>query len=265
MLSPKLPFTARVNLCRNAAAKRLCQQVARKNSNLVLAADVTQSNTLLQLADQLGPMICLLKTHIDILTDFTPQTITQLQALATKHGFLLCEDRKFADIGHTVQQQYYGGLYRIASWADFVTVHTVAGPGTLAGLQHKLDIHQHQPTRGFFLIAEMSSAGQLAQGNYTTASLAIAHEYPGLVAGFIGQKSLSHNPGHLQLTPGIQLQAHVGGDGLGQCYRDPIQAIQSNGSDLIIVGRGILNAEDPCAVTEQYRQIAWKTYVAHCA
>jgi Orotidine 5'-phosphate decarboxylase / HUMPS family len=35
---------------------------------------------------QVGPHICVLKTHVDLHTDFSEDFVQQLQALAEKHG-----------------------------------------------------------------------------------------------------------------------------------------------------------------------------------
>jgi uridine monophosphate synthetase len=43
--------------------------------------------------------------------------------------------RKFADIGNTVALQYTKGLFRIADWADLVTVHALPGEGILQALE----------------------------------------------------------------------------------------------------------------------------------
>ena len=47
----------------------------------------------MQLADTLGPHICLLKTHVDILSDFDNDVSGRLKQLADIHSFLIMEDR----------------------------------------------------------------------------------------------------------------------------------------------------------------------------
>ncbi len=68
--------------------------------------DVTTSAALLALVHAVGPSICVLKTHIDILTDASPALYAELTRLSKLYNFVLFEDRKFADIGHTVSLQY---------------------------------------------------------------------------------------------------------------------------------------------------------------
>lgn len=246
-----LSYSKRAEHCKNALAKKLFHLIETKKTNLAFSADVTHCRQLLDLADKLGPEICILKTHVDILSDFTSDFTKNLLELAHKHSFLIFEDRKFADIGSTVKNQYAGGIYRIADWADIINAHSLPGPGIIQGLSEASKDKQ----RGLLLLAEMSSAHNLFTAEYANKTCEMAQQFKEFVIGFISQRKLSPEPQWIYMTPGVQFSQS--GDSLGQQYITPEQAILNNGSDIIIVGRGIMNASDPLDEAKKYRAAGW--------
>jgi orotidine 5'-phosphate decarboxylase subfamily 1 len=249
-------YSERAALCTNRLAQQLFSLLNEKQTNLALSADVTSCSAILELADKLGPEICVLKTHVDILTDFTLQFTQDLVALARKHQFFIFEDRKFADIGNTVKHQYQEGIYHIADWADIINAHSLPGPGIISGLAEAGLPKQ----RGLLLLAEMSSAGHLFTNEYMQKTLKMAEQFPEFVIGFISQRKISTDPWWIYMTPGVQLSA--GKDSLGQQYVTPEKALIENESDIIIVGRGILQASDPVLEAKKYRKAGWDAYCA---
>jgi orotidine 5'-phosphate decarboxylase subfamily 1 len=247
-------YLERAELCKNPTAHKLLKLMDKKQTNLAIAADVITKNELLKIADELGPEICVLKTHIDILEDFDIEVITELQRLAERHDFALFEDRKFADIGNTVKHQYENGIYNIADWAHITNAHTVPGPGIIEGLK-EIGLRKG---RGLLLLAEMSPKGNLATGDYTKASLEMAQEHKDFVIGFITMKKLLDDPCFINMTPGVKLVQ--GGDNLGQQYNTPQKVIRDQQSDIIIVGRGIYEVDDPLAEAKKYREAGWQAY-----
>lgn len=138
----------------------------------------------------------------------------------------------------------------------------------------------------------MSSAGNLATGEYTAAALEMARANKDFVVGFIAmgrieerypapppqpltkatdrgelvlEYSLSPDlEDWLILTPGVGLD--LKGDGLGQQYRTPHEVVFESGCDVIIVGRGIYgecgDTEGMKRQAQRYREEGWKAYVA---
>jgi len=125
--------------------------------------------------------------------------------------------------------------------------------------------------RALLLVAEMSSEGNLLTGAYTARCVEVAREHRDFVIGFVAQRSLNSEPddNFLTLTPGVCLPSPAAPkekegkrrtDGLGQQYNSPWRTVYEQGTDVVIVGRGIIKADDPGAEAERYRVEAWRAY-----
>ena len=206
----------------------------------------------------------MLKTHIDIVSDLGPDTFEGLTRLAQQHDFLIFEDRKFIDIGNTVQKQYRGGALRIHDWAHIVNASVLPGPGVIHALGETIS-DAGVADRGILILAEMTSKGSLATGDYTRASVDIARQYPKSVIGFVATKGLSEfttdsveGEDMIVFTTGVNISSK--GDALGQQYQTPITAM-AGGSDFLIAGRGIYANQDPIAAAKEYQKAGWDAYL----
>jgi uridine monophosphate synthetase len=254
--SKPLHYQDRATIATNLVAKTLFTIMHQKQSNLCVSVDLTSTTTILDLVNKVGDFICMVKVHVDIIEDFSMEFISALQALAKKHNFLIFEDRKFADIGNTVKYQYGSGMYRVSDWAHIVNAHSVPGEGVVKGLKEV----GMPKGRACLMIAQMSSAGNLATGPYTEATVKMAEDNSDFVIGFICTSRVSENPAFIHMTPGVKLQS--GGDNLGQQYLTPKEVITNRGSDVIIVGRGIYAADDPVNAAKSYQEAGFNAYKA---
>ncbi|UYV64274.1 UMPS [Cordylochernes scorpioides] len=248
-------LSERINYSKHPLVKKLLKMMEIKKSNLCISLDVTSSKELLHLADELGPYVVMIKIHVDILEDYTPDLGPGLKKLAEKHNFLIFEDRKLSDIGTILQRQVTGGCYKILDWADIVTVHPIPGTGVLKALKQAIG----EQEKGCLAVAEMSSAGALTTKEYANSVVEMAKQYPDVVLGFICQSKLDHDPGFLRCTPGVNIGES--GDALGQQYVLPEEAVAERGADIIIVGRGITAQEDKVAMAKLYQSRCYEAYM----
>lgn len=255
----KMCFKSRQDYAASPITKKLFEIMVAKESNLCVAADLTKASEILDLVALIGPHICILKTHVDIISDFDENFVKTLKALAEKHNFLIMEDRKFADIGNTVALQFAEGIYRIGTWADLVTVHSLPGPSILKALKSVMGSEKEQ---GVFLLSEMSSSGNLISAKYVEDTMRMATEGvdKDIIAGIVCQSpDTVVSPGLLQLTPGCQIKES--NDELGQQYATPEVVVKEKGADIVVVGRGITKAKKAEETAKVYKEALWNAYM----
>ena len=150
-------------------AKRWMEACVAKQSLVVLAADRYTMDGLTSLLNEVSESVVALKTHVDLVVDWTAQAWAEFCDGAHSHGMLIFEDRKFADIGKISRDQM-GGVYDIRSWSDLVTAHLISGPDIVTGLQAGWnDVNRKG---GVLLLAQMSSRGNLLDEDYTDTVVA---------------------------------------------------------------------------------------------
>ena len=95
-----LPFSTRAAQPNSSPlASYLLSLISIKRSNLCVSADVHRTYDLLTIAEEVGDHICVLKTHADIIDDWSEKTMRSLQDISRRKRFLIFEDRKLGDIG----------------------------------------------------------------------------------------------------------------------------------------------------------------------
>ena len=250
-------------------AKLLFDIILSKQSNLCLSADCENWQDVLQVTEAVASKICAVKTHVDAINFENRNDIevfkTGLVNLAKQNNFIIIEDRKFADIGSTVEKQLIARPFTISTWADFVTVHSIPGPGMLKVFKAY--------NKGVILIAEMSSSGNIPSllPEYKDKTLEMCKGYEDTVVGFVSQSRVGSsmaskddeqvkNNCYLQFTPGVSLEST--GDSLGQQYVTVKDAVLKRDADVIIVGRGIVKQpqEKWLEVAEEYRKQGWEAF-----
>ena len=101
----------------------------------------------------------------------------------------------------------------------------------------------------------MSSKGNLATKEYADKCVELAKNHKNAI-GVISQSRLDDTqPDLIHMTPGVKFEQKL--DNLGQQYNTPENAV-GRGADIIIVGRGITEAENHKEKAEEYRNSGWK-------
>lgn len=105
--------------------KRLLSIIKTKQTSVCLSLDTGSWNKGKSILESCAPYICMVKLHLDLLTDWNNTATQEILEMSKTHNFLILEDSKLDDVPNIVESQVYGGLHSFGNWVDAVTVNTV--------------------------------------------------------------------------------------------------------------------------------------------
>jgi orotidine-5'-phosphate decarboxylase len=232
-----------------ASFKNRIKKLSSDKSPLILANDYEsgvsdiESRTIKNIKT-LSPYLCAIKFNFHLLLPLGEKQITKITKLAHDHNLQTIADIKLNDIGNT-NNVTAETLWNLGF--DSVIVNPMMGPGNL----EKLIVHAHKNNNGVISLCHMSSPeAQLTyelQVQLKSRKTVLYHLFlewatslgaDGIIVGATFPDIVSFckkkSKGKVNIySPGIGTQ---GGD---------IQKTIHAGSDYLIVGRTILNSENP--------------------
>ena len=220
------------------------------DDRLIVALDVADALTGLQLADRLGPSVSFYKIGLGMLTG---GGLALANELKQDHGKRIFLDMKLFDIGATVEAAVRG----LAQFdLDFLTVHgdphvvRAAREGAAGTNLRILAVTVLTSLDRADLDAGMIEAGDVADIVATRAARALEAGAHGVIASpheAAAIRALPQAAGRLIVTPGVRPAGAAPGD--QKRIATPEAAIAA-GADHIVVGRPVWQAADPRAAAE---------------
>lgn len=221
------------------------------DSPIVVAMDFNEAAPCLALASQLNPKYCRLKVGKELFTAAGPQLVGQLM----EQGFDVFLDLKYHDIPNTVAKSVKAAA-QLGVW--MVNVHASGGRRMLEAAREAIDSSAHQPLLiAVTVLTSMTKDDLLSIGLdiepeeqvMRLATLTQSAGLDGVVCSAQEARTLKNAFGEdfCLVTPGIRPAGSSSDD---QRRIVTPQDAMVNGSDYLVIGRPITQAENPALMCE---------------
>ena len=224
-------------------------------SRIIVALDYADTQSAMQIVNQLEPGRCRLKVGKELFTIAGPEFVRQL----VEKGYDVFLDLKFHDIPNTVAKACAVAA-ELGVW--MVNVHTLGGRKMMQAAREAITNSSHQPLLiGVTILTSMASddlhevglSGEPQDNVSRLAALAESAQLDGVVCSPQEVSMLRESLGtdFKLVTPGIRPAGSDTGD--QKRIMTPAQAVAA-GSDYLVIGRPISQAEDPMQALQAIEQ-----------
>ncbi len=207
---------------KNPLSLRLYDFKLAKESRVIVALDVPRWDIAKECIHKLHPYVIGFKFHFDILTDVNYHELFQL---SSKYTFEIFRDRKYGDVSHInrkIQDVINPELLNVIDiFHGFVDLENLTGPS--------------------IVVLELSDR-ESPLNNIDYRQQVLDRSKNQNIIGYVSQHKWWRDPTKICFTPGVKTMEDV------QCKKE-------QGADIIIVGRMVLESEDPVKTCREISQI----------
>lgn len=222
------------------------------SSPIIVALDFPDEKSALRLVEQLEPGRCRLKVGKELFTRSGPDLVRKL----VKQNFDVFLDLKFHDIPNTVARACQAGA-DLGVW--MINVHAMGGRKMLEAAREALPVNSSNPKLIAVTVLTSMTGDDLKEIGLESSPAEQVKKLATLThdSGLDGVVCSPHEISLLReslafpfelVTPGIRPQWSVTGD--QKRIMTPSEAIKV-GSNYLVIGRPITQAEDPMAALER--------------
>lgn len=218
-------------------------------SRIIVALDYPSADAALQLVGQLSPELCRLKVGKELFTRAGPQLVESLVG----QGFDVFLDLKFHDIPNTVASACHAAA-DLGVW--MLNVHALGGARMLEAAREGVSRAGHSPLLiAVTILTSMDETDLVAVGLSgspleNVMRLARLAQQSGLDGVVCSSREVTPLRAELErdfklVTPGIRPAGSQADD--QRRIMTPVDAV-TNGSDYLVIGRPVTQADDPVGV-----------------
>lgn len=215
------------------------------DSRVIVALDFADENSTMNLVDRLDPALCRLKIGKELFTRCGPDLVRRI----VDNGFDVFLDLKYHDIPNTVANACRAAA-DLGVW--MLNVHALGGPAMLAAARSALSSPDSPLLIAVTILTSSSEEDLKAVGiESSTRDMVVKLAMLSKQQGLDGVVCSARETVELKtvlgkefvlVTPGIRLPTDEAGD--QKRIVSPADAI-TQGSDFLVIGRPITQAEDP--------------------
>lgn len=217
---------------------KLQQIICRKQTALCISLDMQTWYLAVQLLENIGKYICMVKLHAELFPDWDNTAYAILLKLSQKYNFMIMQDSKFVDVPKIVEKQIKSQSLAINNWADFITIM----PNNYADTITNTNV-----VPSYTLVATMNTLNSFSRfGPFQGLVRDLCHNTK--PTSIVCQQNVYNI---FSFTPGVILDDDINTQPTR--YRSISQAIINDGNNVVIIGDALLgdlaNYTDPDSIT----------------